>query len=130
MRARLAATRWPLAETVKDKSQGVQLAKLQELVEYWKTDYDWRKVEARLNELPDVRDGDRRPRYPFIHLRSPHPNAMPMIMTHGWPGSILEFMKVMEPLTNPPLMVAAPKTPSISSCPPFPVSASQASRWK
>jgi len=101
MHSRLAATRWPLAETVKDKSQGVQLARLRELVGYWHADYDWRKVETRLNALPMfVTEIDGLDIH-FIHLRSPHPNAMPMIMTHGWPGSILEFMKVIGPLTDP-----------------------------
>lgn len=101
LRRRLTATRWPKRETVADQSQGVQLARLQDLVHYWGTGYDWRKVEARLNALPmfvtKIDDLDIH----FIHVRSPHANAMPMIMTHGWPGSILEFMKVIGPLTNP-----------------------------
>ncbi|PKA41524.1 epoxide hydrolase 1 [Rhizobium sullae] len=101
LRRRVAATRWPDRETVTDQSQGVQLAKLQELVHYWGTDYDWRKVEARLNALPMfVTEIDGLDIH-FIHVRSPHANAMPMIMTHGWPGSVLEFMKVIGPLTNP-----------------------------
>lgn len=98
---RLAATRWPLRETVTDQSQGVQLATLRDLFHYWKTDYDWRKVEARLNALPMfVTEIDGLDIH-FIHVRSQHENAMPMIMTHGWPGSILEFMKVIGPLTDP-----------------------------
>lgn len=98
---RLAATRWPLPETVTDQSQGVQLATLRDLLEYWKSDYDWRKVEARLNALPMFVTGIDGLDIHFIHMRSPHANAMPMIMTHGWPGSILEFMKVIGPLTDP-----------------------------
>jgi pimeloyl-ACP methyl ester carboxylesterase len=98
---RLAATRWPNRETVTDQAQGVQLAKLQELVRYWMKDYDWRKVEARLNALPMfVTEVDGLDIH-FIHVRSPHESAMPMVMTHGWPGSILEFMKVIGPLTDP-----------------------------
>jgi pimeloyl-ACP methyl ester carboxylesterase len=101
LRRRLAATRWPKRETVTNQSQGVQLGRLQELVHYWMTDYDWRKVEARLNALPmfvtEINELDIH----FIHVRSPHANAMPMIMTHGWPGSILEFLKVISPLTDP-----------------------------
>jgi pimeloyl-ACP methyl ester carboxylesterase len=101
LRRRLAETRWPRRETVADTSQGVQLAKLEALVGYWKSDYDWRKIEARLNALPMfVTEIDGLDIH-FIHVRSPHANAMPMIMTHGWPGSILEFMKVIGPLTNP-----------------------------
>jgi pimeloyl-ACP methyl ester carboxylesterase len=101
LRRRLAATRWPDMETVTDQSQGVQVARLRELFDYWMTDYDWRKVETRLNELrmfiTEIDGLDIH----FIHIRSPHANALPMVMTHGWPGSILEFMKVMGPLTDP-----------------------------
>ncbi|MBB3397393.1 MULTISPECIES: epoxide hydrolase family protein [unclassified Rhizobium] len=101
LRRRLAAGRWPGRETVPDQSQGVQLATLQDLVSYWMTDYDWRKVEARLNTLPMfVTEIDGLDIH-FIHVRSPHEKAMPMIMTHGWPGSILEFLKVIGPLTDP-----------------------------
>ncbi|TGQ33382.1 epoxide hydrolase [Mesorhizobium sp. M00.F.Ca.ET.216.01.1.1] len=101
LRRRLAATRWPHRETVADQSQGVQLAKLQELVRYWMTDYDWRKIETRLNDLPMFVTKIDGLDIQFIHIRSPHDNAMPMIMTHGWPGSILEFMKVIGPLADP-----------------------------
>jgi pimeloyl-ACP methyl ester carboxylesterase len=101
LRQRLAATRLPEQETVADQSQGVQLATIKELVRYWQTDYDWRKVEARLNALPQfVTTIDGEEIY-FIHVRSKHPNAMPLIMTHGWPGSIIELLKVIDPLTNP-----------------------------
>jgi pimeloyl-ACP methyl ester carboxylesterase len=101
LRRRLAATRWPNRETVGDQSQGVQLAKVQELTRYWMTDYNWRTVEARLNELPMFITEIDGLDVHFIHVRSPNENALPMIMTHGWPGSILEFMKVIGPLTDP-----------------------------
>lgn len=101
LRRRIAATRWPDRETVPDQSQGVQLQKIQELVRYWGTDYDWRKVEARLNALPQfVAEIDGLDIH-FIHIRSPHLNALPLIIIHGWPGSILELLKVVDPLANP-----------------------------
>jgi pimeloyl-ACP methyl ester carboxylesterase len=101
LRRRIAATRWPDRETVTDRSQGAQLAKIQELVRYWGTDYDWRKVEAKLNALPQfVTEIDGLDIH-FIHVRSRHPNALPLIITHGWPGSILELLKVIDPLTDP-----------------------------
>jgi hypothetical protein len=102
LRQRLAATRWPDKETVTDQSQGVQLATMQDLVRYWQTDYDWRKAEAKLNDLPQfVTTIDGVDIY-FIHVRSRYPNALPLIMTHGWPGSIFELLKVIGPLTDPP----------------------------
>ncbi|MBS7544184.1 epoxide hydrolase family protein [Ancylobacter oerskovii] len=101
LRQRLGATRWPEPETVPDASQGVQEAKLRPLMRYWESSYDWRKIEARLNALPMYTTRIDGLDIHFIHIRSPHDDAMPMIMTHGWPGSILEFMKVMDPLTNP-----------------------------
>ena len=101
LRRRIADTRWPDKETVTDRSQGNQLGKLQEIVRYWGTEYDWRKVEAQLNALPmfmtEIDGGDIH----FIHVKSRHANALPVIITHGWPGSVLEQMKVIEPLTNP-----------------------------
>ena len=101
LRQRLASARLPDPETVTDQSQGVQLATMKELVRYWRTDYDWRKAEARLNALPQfVTTIDGEDIY-FIHVRSPQPNAMPLIMTHGWPGSIIELLNVIDPLTNP-----------------------------
>jgi hypothetical protein len=101
LRQRLAATRWPDKETVTDQSQGVQVARLRDLVEYWSIDYDWRPIEAHLNRLPMfVTEIDGLDIH-FIHIRSPHADALPMIMTHGWPGSILEFLKVLGPLTDP-----------------------------
>jgi pimeloyl-ACP methyl ester carboxylesterase len=101
LRNRIAATRWPDKETVTDRSQGAQLAKLQELVRYWGTNYDWRKVEAQLNALPQYTTTINGVDIHFIWVRSPVPNALPLLMTHGWPGSVLEFIKVIGPLTDP-----------------------------
>jgi pimeloyl-ACP methyl ester carboxylesterase len=101
LRRRITATRWPDRETVTDRSQGAQLAKIQEIAQYWATDYDWRKVEATLNALPQFMTELDGLDIHLIHVRSPHPNALPMIMTHGWPGSILELLKVIGPLTDP-----------------------------
>ncbi len=101
LRRRLATTRWPDQETVTDQSQGVQLATMKELVRYWQTDYDWRKAEARLNALPQFMTTIDGVDIHFIHVRSRHPNAMPLIMTHGWPGSIFELLNVIDPLTDP-----------------------------
>jgi pimeloyl-ACP methyl ester carboxylesterase len=101
LRRRVAATRWPERETVMDESQGVRLATIQKLARYWETDYDWRKVEARLSALPqfltEIDDLDIH----FIHVRSQHEDALPLIVTHGWPGSIIEQLKIIEPLTDP-----------------------------
>jgi pimeloyl-ACP methyl ester carboxylesterase len=101
LRRRIAATRWPDRETVNDQSQGIQLAKLQELVRYWGTDYDWRKAEAKLNALPQFITTIDGVNIHFIHVPSRHPNAMPLIMTHGWPGSVLELLRTVGPLTDP-----------------------------
>jgi pimeloyl-ACP methyl ester carboxylesterase len=101
LRRRLAATRWPDKETVADGSQGPQLAKMQELVGYWDTDYDWRKVEARLNALPQFMTTIDGLDIHFIHVRSQQPNAMPLLVTHGWPGSVIEQLKIVDPLVNP-----------------------------
>ena len=101
LRRRVLATRWPDRETVADQSQGVQAAKIQELVRYWGTDYDWRKVEAKLNALPQFATTIDGLDLHFIHVRSRHPNALPLIITHGWPGSILELVKTIGPLTDP-----------------------------
>ena len=101
LRRRIAATHWPDRETVTDTSQGVQLATMQELARYWGTDYDWRKVEARLKALPQfVTEIDGLDIH-FIHVRSNNDNALPMIVTHGWPGSIIEQLKIIDPLTDP-----------------------------
>jgi pimeloyl-ACP methyl ester carboxylesterase len=101
LRRRIAATRWPDKETVGDQSQGVQMAKLQDLVRYWGTRYDWRKVEAKLNALPQFTTNIDGVDIHFIHVRSRHPNALPLIITHGWPGSVIEQLKVIGPLTDP-----------------------------
>ncbi|WOH54772.1 epoxide hydrolase family protein [Bradyrhizobium sp. sBnM-33] len=101
LRRRIAATRWPDQETVNDGSQGPQLAKFQEVIRYWGTDYDWRKVEARLNALPMFLTEIDGVDIHFIHVRSKHENALPLIVTHGWPGSIIEQLKIIDPLTNP-----------------------------
>jgi pimeloyl-ACP methyl ester carboxylesterase len=101
LRRRIAATRWPDQETVSDRSQGVQLATMKDLVRYWGTDYDWRKAEAKLNALPQFVTNIDGVDIHFIHVRSRQPNAMPLIMTHGWPGSIFELLKVIDPLTDP-----------------------------
>jgi pimeloyl-ACP methyl ester carboxylesterase len=101
MRRRISATRWPERETVTDRSQGPQLATLQKLAHYWVTEYDWRKVEARLNALPNFVTTIDGLDIHFIHVRSKHKNALPLIVTHGWPGSIIEQLKIVDPLTNP-----------------------------
>ena len=101
LRKRIAATRWPDKETVNDESQGIRLAEVQELVHYWGTDYDWRKCEAKLNALPEFVTTIDGVDIQFIHVRSREPNALPLILTHGWPGSPLEFLKVIGPLTDP-----------------------------
>ena len=101
LRRRIAATRWPERETVTDSSQGVQLATIQALARYWGTDYDWRKAEAKLNTLPQFVTTVDGLDIHFIHVRSKNPNALPLIVTHGWPGSIIEQLKIIDPLTNP-----------------------------
>ncbi|MEO8126944.1 MAG: epoxide hydrolase family protein [Bryobacteraceae bacterium] len=101
LRRRLAATRWPESETVTDSSQGVPLKTMKELVHYWQTSYDWRKVEARLNALPQFITTIDGLDIHFIRVRSKHANALPLIITHGWPGSIIEQLKIIGPLTDP-----------------------------
>src|SRR5438034_7075409 len=101
MRRRIAATRWPTKELVDDRSQGVQLAALQELARYWETDYDWRKAEAKLNALPQFTTEIDGVEIHFIHVRSEHEGALPLIMTHGWPGSVIELLETVGPLTDP-----------------------------
>ena len=101
LRARIAATRWPDKETVPDHSQGVQLGTIQELARYWATDYDWRKCEAKLTALPHFMTEIDGQDIHFIHVRSGHENALPVIVTHGWPGSVIELLKIIDPLTNP-----------------------------
>jgi pimeloyl-ACP methyl ester carboxylesterase len=101
LRRRVNATRWPERETVADASQGVQFATIQKLARYWGTDYDWSKCEARLKALPHFITEIEGLDIHFIHVRSKHDNALPMIVTHGWPGSVIEQLKIIEPLTNP-----------------------------
>ena len=101
LRRRISATKWPERETVTDASQGVQLATIQALARYWATEYDWRACEKKLNAVPQFITEIDGLDIHFIHVRSKHENALPLIVTHGWPGSIAEQMKVIDPLTNP-----------------------------
>jgi pimeloyl-ACP methyl ester carboxylesterase len=101
LRKRIRSTRWPERETVPDASRGVQLATIQELARYWATEYDWRKIETKLNALPQFLTTIDGLDIHFIHVRSKHPNALPLIVTHGWPGSVIEQLKIIDPLTNP-----------------------------
>ena len=110
---RLARTRLPESETVTDFSQGVPLKTVQQVLRYWQTDYDWRKVEARLNAVPNFITEIDGLDIHFIHVRSKHENALPLIVTHGWPGSVIEQLKIIEPLTDPRPMAGAHRTPSI-----------------
>src|SRR2546427_11124255 len=99
MRQRLAATRWPDKETVADQSQGVQLVRLQQLVQYWGSGYDWRKAEAKLNAFPNFKTNIDGLDIHFVHVRSREKNALPLLITHGWPGSVFEQIKLIGPLT-------------------------------
>src|SRR6187551_227302 len=101
LRRRLAATRWPHKELVADRSQGIQLATMQAAARYWANDYDWRVVEAKLNALPQFITEIDGVDVHFIHVRSRHENALPLIMTHGWPGSVVEMIDSVSPLTDP-----------------------------
>jgi pimeloyl-ACP methyl ester carboxylesterase len=101
LKRRITATKWPSKEPVRDATQGVQLATMQQLATYWATDYDWRKVEARLDALPQFVTNIEGVDIHFIHVRSNHPDALPVIITHGWPGSVIEQLKIIDPLTNP-----------------------------
>jgi pimeloyl-ACP methyl ester carboxylesterase len=101
LRQRVAATRWPTKELVKDRSQGVQIATIQELARYWTADYDWRTCEARLNAVPQFKTEIDGVDIHFIHVRSPHEKALPLIITHGWPGSVIELLEIVGPLTDP-----------------------------
>lgn len=101
LRTRIAATRWPEKETVQDQSQGVRLATIQEVAHYWASDYDWRKVESKLNALPKFITEIDGLDIHFIHARSKHENSLPLIVTHGWPGPVIEQLKIVEPLTDP-----------------------------
>src|SRR3954451_17839587 len=102
LRRRIATTRWPDQATVTAQSQGIQLAKLRPLVAYWGTGYDWRKAEAKLNALPQFVTRIDGVDIHFVHVRSKHPNPLPLIMTHGWPGSVFELLKTVGPLSDPP----------------------------
>jgi pimeloyl-ACP methyl ester carboxylesterase len=101
LRARIAATRWPDQETVPDHSQGVQSATIKELARYWSADYDWRECEAKLSALPNFMTEIDGVNIHFIHVRSSHEDALPLIITHGWPGSVIELLNIIDPLTNP-----------------------------
>src|ERR1700689_3408841 len=101
LRRRVNATRWPERETVSDDSQGIGLATMQDLARYWGTDYDWRKCEFKLNALPQYITEIDGLDIHFIHVRSKHEDALPLIVTHGWPGSVIEQLKIIDPLTNP-----------------------------
>jgi len=101
LRRRINATRWPTRELVTDRSQGVQLAAIQNLARYWTTEYDWRRCEARLNALPQFKTEIDGLDIHFIHVESAHKNALPLIMTHGWPGSVVELLEAVGPLTDP-----------------------------
>jgi pimeloyl-ACP methyl ester carboxylesterase len=109
LRRRIAATRWPTKELVEDRSQGVQLATMQELARYWTTDYDFGRIEARLNALPQFTTEIDGVDIHFIHVRSPHEDALPLIMTHGWPGSVIELLETVGPLTDPTAHGGAPE---------------------
>ena len=98
---RIAATRWPSKELVDDRSQGVQLATMKELARYWTTEYDWRKCEARLNALPQFTTEIDGVDIHFIHVKLLHEHALPLVMTHGWPGSVVELLETVGPLTDP-----------------------------
>src|SRR5438067_12791604 len=101
LRRRIAAARWPSKELVADQSQGVQLATLQALARYWATDYDWRTCEAKLNALPQFKTEIDGLDIHFIHVRSHHDDGLPLVVNHGWPGSIIEQLKIIAPLTDP-----------------------------
>ena len=127
LRERLRGTRWPDAETVDDWSQGVPLSYLRDLCEYWFQRYDWRACEASLNRLPQFRTSIDGLGIHFLHVRSPQTGALPLIMTHGWPGSVVEFRKVIGPLTDPAAHGGAPPTLSTWSARRCPASVSAAS---
>jgi epoxide hydrolase-like protein len=101
LRRRIVATRWPTKELVPDRSQGVQLATMRALAQYWENEYDFRRLEARLNALPQFTTEIDGVEIHFIHVKSPHENALPLIMTHGWPGSVIELLDTVGPLTDP-----------------------------
>ena len=118
LRRRIAATRWPTKELVEDRSQGVQPATMQALARYWASDHDWRKAEAKLNALPQFMTYIDGVDTHFIHVKSPHENALPLIMTHGWPGSVIELLETVGPLTDPTAHGGCARTPSTWCCRP------------
>ena len=124
---RLDPTRWPSKELVADRSQGVQLATIQELVRYWVTDYDWHQCEARLNALAQFKTEIDGVDIHFIHVKSPHPEALPLIITHGWPGSVIELLETVGPLPTLRHTADAPRTRSTSYCRPSPGTVCRAS---
>ena len=126
LKRRITATRWPSKELV--ATQGVQLATMQKLATYWAADHDWRKVESRLDALPQFVTNIEGVDIHFIHVRSKHPDALPVIITHGWPGSIIEQLKLIDPLTDRRLMAGARRTPSTSSFPRCPATDSRLRR--
>ena len=129
LRRRIKATRWPSKELVHDRSQGVQLATMEALARYWTTEHDWRACEARLNALPQFMTEIDGVDIHFIHVRSPHEDALPLIMTHGWPGSVVELLETVGPLTDPTAHGGqAPRTRSTWCCRPCPATGSPASR--
>src|ERR671916_3158641 len=121
LRQRIEATRWPSKELVEDRSQGVQLATLKELARYWTTDYDWRKAEEKLHALPQFTTEIDGVDIHFIHVKSSHENALPLIMTHGWPGSVIELLDTVGPLTDPTAHGGRAEAASPPVLPPPPV---------
>ena len=128
LRRRIAATRLPGKELVDDRSQGVQLATIQELARYWTAEYDWRACEARLNALPQFTTEIDGVTVHFIHVKSRHENALPLIITHGWPGSVIEMLGVVGRSPTQPRTAGKRRTRSTSSSRPYPATASPASR--
>jgi len=128
LRRRIAQTRWPSKELVADRSQGVQLATMQELARYWATDYDWRAFEKRFAALPHFVTEIDGVDIHFIHVRSEHEDALPLVVTHGWPGSTVEQLKIIDPLTEPPSTGRPRPMPSTSSSPRCPATGSPGSR--
>jgi len=120
LRERLRRTRWPEPETVDDWSQGVPLAFVRELCDYWADGYDWRATETRLNAIPQFRTELDGLGIHFLHVRSPHPDALPLVITHGWPGSVVEFLQVIGPLTDPPAHGGDPSDAFDVVCPSLP----------
>jgi Epoxide hydrolase N terminus len=128
LRRRVQATRWPSKELVADASQGVQLATLQALARYWASEYDWRRCEAKLNALPQFTTEIDGVDIHFLHVRSPQADALPLIITHGWPGSVIEMLETSVRSPTRPRTAATPRTPSTWWCRRCPATASRASR--